>query len=75
MLLRLTSVVDDDGNTWYEVPFLVNKIQSSKIWKTILQTRPDVSVKFINNHHFLLKLVKRSPIVLHDTSEVMVKQN
>ena len=55
-IIEITSVVDDDGNTWYEVPFLAQDTVFTDIENTIDAT-PDSSNN-LNAAPFLLKLIK-----------------
>ena len=57
-VIEITSVVDDDGNTWYEVPFLAQDTVFQDIENNSTNS-PDVSASS-DAAPFMLKLIKTS---------------
>ena len=55
-VIEITSVIDDDGNTWYEVPFLAQDTVFQDIENTA-DASPDSSDN-LSSAPFLLKLIK-----------------
>ena len=57
-VIEIVSVVDDDGNTWYEVPFLAQDTVFVDVENNSTNT-PDVSAQ-LSSAPFMLKLLKTS---------------